>query len=103
MACFTPSGFLSQDKYLPIRYCPVQIELELVTSANDAFSPGRPILNDDFDISDVQFRVDLVTLDNSLDNEYAQHILSGTSLPIKFSTFPTSSQVIASLDTTFNV
>ena len=104
MVCFTPmSGLLSQEKYLPIWYCPLQIESELVTSANDAFSPGAPIMNADFDISDVQFKVDLVTLDNSLDSEYAQHLRSGKSLPINFSTFTTSSQVIANLDITANV
>ena len=42
VACFTPmSGVVSQEKYLPIRYCPLQIERELVTSANHAFSPAR--------------------------------------------------------------
>ena len=35
--CFTPlSGLLSQDKFLPIRYCPIQLEFELVGTATDA-------------------------------------------------------------------
>ena len=35
--CFTPlSGLLSQDKSLPIRYCPIQLEVELVGLASDA-------------------------------------------------------------------
>ena len=56
VVCFAPmSGLSSQEKYLPIRYCPLQLELELVTSANDAFSPGAPVANADFEISDVQF------------------------------------------------
>ena len=88
---------------MPIRYCPLQVELELVTNANDAFAPGGALTNADFELSDVQLKVDFVTLDNSLDNEYAQHLLSGMSLPINFSTFTTASQVITSLNTTVNV
>jgi len=104
VVCFTPmSGLLSQERYLPIRYCPLQVELELVTNSNDAFAPGGTLTNADFELSDVQFKVDLVTLENSLDNEYAQHLLSGKSLPINFSTFTTSSQVIPNLNTTVNV
>ena len=91
VVCFTPMGvLLSQEKYLPIRYCPLQVELELVTNANDAFAPGGSLANAYFELSDVQVKVDLVTLDNWLDNEYAQHLLSGRSLPINFSTFTTA-------------
>lgn len=100
VVAFTPfSGLLSQDKYLPIRYSPLQVELEVVSSADEAFSGASPA----FTLSDVQLKADLVTLDNSLDNEYAQHLLSGKSLPINFSTFTTASQVITNLNTTVNV
>ena len=34
--CFTPmSGLLSQEKYLPIRYSALQLELELVSNGAD--------------------------------------------------------------------
>ena len=56
-----------------------------------------------FKLENVQLKCDLVTLDNSLDNEYSQHLLSGKTLPIHFSTFTCASQVITSLDTTVNV
>ena len=57
VVCFTPmSGFLSQEKYLPIRYCPLQVELELVANANDAFAPGGSLANADFELSDVQLK-----------------------------------------------
>jgi hypothetical protein len=59
--------------------------------------------SDSFLIDNVQLKCDLVQLDNSLDNEYAQHLLSGKSLPINFSTFTCSSQVITSLDTSVHV
>ena len=38
-----------------------------------------------WDISDIQCKCDLLTLDSNLDNEYASHLLSGKSLPISFS------------------
>ena len=100
VVAFTPfSGLLSPAKYMPIRYCPLQVELEVVSSADEAFSGASPA----FTLSDVQLKADLVTLDNSLDNEYAQHLLSGKSLPINFSTITTASQVIHDLNTTVHV
>ena len=56
-----------------------------------------------FTLSDVHLKADLVTLGNSLDNEYASHLLEGKTLPIHFSTFTTASQVITNLNTTVNV
>ena len=80
IVCFTPlSGLRSQDKFLPIRYCPIQLEFELVGTATDAVQgsasaaltfPGR---SESFEIRDVQLKCDLVQLDNSLDYEYASH------------------------------
>ena len=81
--CFTPlSGLLSQDKFLPIRYCPIQLEFELVGSASDAVQ-GDTVASlgksESFLIDDVQLKCDLVQLDNSLDNEYAsKHRLEAT-------------------------
>ena len=46
VVCFiSMSGLLSQEKYLPIWYCPLQVELELVSTANEAFAPGRALAN----------------------------------------------------------
>ena len=35
----------------------------------------------------MQAKCDIVTLDNTLDNEYAAHLLGGKALPISFSTY----------------
>ena len=75
--CFTPlSGLLSQDKFLPIRYCPIQLEFELVNLAIDVVHGSEWNIgkSESFLINDVQLKCDLVQLDNSLDNEYAQHL-----------------------------
>jgi len=102
--CFTPmSGLLSQEKYLPIRYAPIQIELELVSNGADVMFEASTHLSTSFKLENVQLKVDLVSLDSSLDNEYSAHLLSGKALPIHFSTFTCASQVITSLNTTVNV
>ena len=55
VVCFTPmSGLLSQEKCLPIRYCPLQLELEIVGRANEASDGTSPV----FTLTDVQFKVD---------------------------------------------
>ena len=45
-----------------------------------------------WNIYDIQCKCDLLTLDNTLDNEYASHLLSGKSLPIKFATWSHTNQ-----------
>ena len=45
-----------------------------------------------WDMTDMQCKCDLLTLDNSLENEYATHLLSGKSLPINFSTWNHTNQ-----------
>ena len=83
-------GLFNEDKLIPLRHCPIQIELELVNSQADAvslevaegFSNGA-----NWDISDIQFKLDCVALDSSLGNEYASRLLSSKTLPISFNTW----------------
>ena len=98
------SGLLTQEKFLPIRYCPITIELELVNNFTDAvISQGvsipdpaggaTPVVlggtnsSQSWKMNNIQLKCDLCTLDNALDNEYSQHLLSGKSLPISYSTY----------------
>ena len=71
------SGLFNQSKMLPLRYCPIEIELELVNAATDAVGDSLS-----WSINDVQCKCDLLTLDNGLENSYAAHVLEGKSLPI---------------------
>ena len=90
-------GLFNQDKLLPLRYCPIQIELELVNSQADAVTTGswEGYQNGvNCYISDIQCKCDLSTLDNPLDNEYASHLLSGRSLQIHFNTWNHTNQSI---------
>ena len=90
------SGILNQNKMLPIRYAPITIELELADGYLDAIVDPNALTTDlltdlntstDWQIENVQVKVDVCTLDNALDNSYAQHLLSGKSLPISYNTF----------------
>ena len=55
--------------------------------------------SNDCHIENVCVKVDLLTLDNSLQNSYDGHLLSGGSYPVSYNTFITQSQnVIASVD-----
>ena len=47
-------------------------------------------------IQNVQMKLDIVTLDNALDNSYAELLLSGKSLPISYNTYISQFQSIAS-------
>ncbi len=110
------SGLLNQNKMLPVRYAPITIELELVDSAEEPVlsipTGGTPIdlgasaaqqftadkLSTNWSINNVQVKVDVCTLDNALDNSYAQHLLSGKSLPISYNTFVSQMQSISGQD-----
>ena len=88
-------GLFNQEKFIPLRYCPIQIELELVNSQADAvslevaecFSTGA-----NWEISDIQCKCDLLELDSSLSNEYESHLLSCKSLPINCNTWNHTNQ-----------
>ena len=103
------SGLFNQPKWLPIRYCPITIELELVNSATDpVVAPdGSDFTSSntstDWTIEDCQLKADLCTLDNAVDNQIADHLLSGKALPINFQTYITQSQVVSGQSLSVNV
>ena len=100
------SGLFSQNKYLPIRFCPITIELELVNdntepvvsylagSGSNAFSASNTSTS--WALQNVQIKCDVVTLDNQLDNSYQQHLLDGHKLPINYQTYVSQMQSILS-------
>jgi hypothetical protein len=100
------SGLLGQSKMIPLRYCPLTFEFELVNNATipilsyltgtgtDNFTAANT--SQTWSISNVQVKADVCTLDNSLDNSYAEHLLSGKALPINFSTYVSQTQSLLS-------
>lgn len=92
------SGLLNQTKMLPIRYCPLEIELELVNQVGDPQHGSSA-----WHLSDVQLKADLCTLDNALENSYAKHLFEGKALPINYSTYISQSQTLVDFNFTVNV
>ena len=88
----TMLGLSNQEKLIPLHYCPIQIELELVHNPLDAVVMRNAYASGSRTISGIQFKCDLLTLDNSLGNEYASHLLPGKSLPINFATWSHTNQ-----------
>ena len=91
------SGILNQNKMIPLHNCPVTLELELVHDSTEPIvSYLSGLATDDFkadntsllwQIQNVQAKCDICTLDNQLDNSYAEHLLSGKALPINYNTY----------------
>ena len=109
------SGLFSQQKYIPLRYCPLILEFEIVNDVNDpviysTFQSSTSTADFSIDncsnewmISQVQLKCDLVTLDNGLENEYVAHLLSGKSLPINYDTYISQMQTIADYNYSCNI
>ena len=93
------SGILNQDKMLPIRYCPLEIELELVNHPSDSVKEAAP----SWTLSNVQLKADTITLDSALQNSYASHLLEGKSLNINFQTYVAQEQVVTNWDFSINI
>ena len=85
--CFKPlCGLFMQTKYMPLRYCPLEIELELADVTEPIISaPFAPFTAANtsyiWKLENCMMKVDLCTLDNALDNNYVSHLLSG-KLPL---------------------
>jgi hypothetical protein len=100
------SGLLNQPKYLPVRYCPITIELELVNTETEpilsavpsstatGFTAANTSLK--WQIQNVQVKCDMCVLDNGLDNSYAEHLLNGKALPINYNTYVSQMQSLLS-------
>ena len=92
------SGLFAQQKYIPLRYCPLIWEFEVVNDILDPIVATTAVASADatlytvantsllWMISQVQIKCDLVTLENALENEYAAHLVAGNSLPINYDT-----------------
>ena len=93
--CFKPlCGLFSQSKFIPLQWCPLTLELEIVSTATDAVveTIGGGIFDNtntsvNWSIQDIRVIGDVITLDSGLQNSYAQHVLGGGALPINYSTY----------------
>jgi len=101
-------GLLHQPKWIPLRYCPLVLELELVNNftdvcvtpydsgdANIASRFPANLTSAQWSIEQVEVKCDLCTLDNALENSYEEHLLDAGSLPINYNTYINQTQNIS--------
>jgi hypothetical protein len=117
-------GLFEQNKMLPLRYMPITIELELVSTPDepmlsffrsyeiglevmstgvDGFSGSTNPSDINWQIENVEAKCDLLTLDSQLDNSFAEHLLGGGSLPINYNTFISQMQTVSGTKLGVNV
>lgn len=75
-------GLFSQSNYIPLRYLPLEIELELCNSVDEPLVGAGS-----YKLTEVMLHCDLLTLDSSIDNEFTDHILSGKPLSLHLNSF----------------
>ena len=102
-------GLFNQPKYIPLSWCPLTLELELVTGATDPiFQPDGTTFTTTntstaWQIQDIRVVCDVVTLDSALQNSYAEHVLSGKTLPINYGSYVSQYQTVQGGDFAVNV
>ena len=100
-------GLFQPTKYIPLHYCPTEIELELadndepIVSTLGAESPFtyKNIIRL-WHIEQCHIKCDIVSLDNALDNYDVNHFLGGNTLKLVHDTYISSIQIIVSSDNT---
>lgn len=85
-------GLLRSDKMLPIRYAPVQLQLYIADSAECVETGGG--WSTSWEISQIEVKADILTLDSSLDQSYANMLLQNKALTIPITTMHTQFQSI---------
>jgi len=100
-------GLFQQTKYLPLRYAPLEIELELADVLDPIINLETPFLAANtsqlWKIENCMVKVDLCTLDNALENSYVSHFMGGKTINIVYNTFISTLQTVVSADTQINV
>lgn len=103
------SGIFNQTKYLPLRYAPLEIELEIADYLDPIVTPGSNgeftvgNTTDQWKLENCMVKVDVCTLDNALDNSYTSHMLSGKTMNIVYNTLVSSIQTVVSNDSQINI
>ena len=93
-------GLFNQFKYIPLKACPLVLELELVSNFTDCVvavggtrfpesgnADSSLHTNEQFSISNAFLQTDLVSLDNDLHNKYVAHLLDSKELAITYNTY----------------
>jgi hypothetical protein len=78
-------GFLASGKYVPLRYCPLELTLTLA-SANDALALAADSPSRQYSIRQAEMRYSVVRLDSALESGFASMLLQQRALQLSFRT-----------------
>lgn len=99
--CFRPflSLFNSSVKLLPVRFMPIELEIEFSANAEDLTND----VNGNVEFDRVELRCDNLQMDGSLNEAFASHLASGKSLEIPLSCYFNNSQFLSGSDVAINI
>jgi len=87
------TGLFQQHLAIPLRYAgPVVLEFELSSNVSGFTKVGS---STDFTLTDCRVLADVFTIDDSLQEKVSKHLMSSGSLPISFSSWSTTMNVIS--------
>ena len=103
---------MSQSKYISLKYSPLTIELELdsdeyansITPKSGSNYDTTYIMEattGSFEIQNCMVRADIVKIDSELQNKYDDHLMSGGSISLPYTTY--HSQVLKIVGTNFTI
>ena len=86
------------EKYISLKYSPLTIELELDSdetaniikpdaAANYNGTYASTAVSTSFEIQNCVVRADIVKIDSELQNKYDDHLMSGGSINLKYTTY----------------
>ena len=108
-------GLFFQSKFLPLKYMGnLILEFELCDTNDAIITPATysgayatvytaANCSNEWSISNACVKCDVVSLDNALNNSYVEHLLSGKSLPINYSTYISQQNSILNSGKNFSI
>ena len=92
-------GLLNQNKFIPLEYVPLILELELIDDPADAVAANLdPFTNANnsllWELRNVQVKCDVISLDSSVQESYHQVLMTSKEIPIHYNTLTSQYQTI---------
>ena len=101
-------GLLNSNYYIPLRYAPLELQFQIVSDGNEPIvvptdgtggkddSKGYYFTTGDvstsWELNNVFIRAEVITLDNTVNNNIVKHLLEGQSLKLVFPQYHTITQ-----------
>ena len=102
------AGLFSQEKYINLKFVPISLEFELCDQNDAIITPHTYTANSGYQdvyttanttnlwqIQNCQIKCSIAMLDSQLQESYTQHLLSGKSFFIEYSTFISQQSSVA--------